>query len=257
QLLLLGELSGNDDISDFIAGDLLDVQIVVMTDYMSSRELTAFKEKLYHLKETHMPDEATMHITGTTVLWANMDTQVSTTQLLSLVLITGFLAVFLPLVFGSVRLGLVAMLINIIPLAVTLGCMSLLGIKINIATALIGGISLGVVVDDTIHFVTRITQNIRNGYTTPEAVDEAIQSIGKSIVRTTLILVVGFSCMATSNFLPTAHFGIFISLSILLALILDLVCLPLLLKTFPWLTRNLFNNSTIQSANYVLPKSID
>ena len=150
----------------------------------------------------------------------------SQTQFFSLMLITGFLAVFLPLIFGSIRLGVIGLLINIIPLAVTLGCMSLLDIKINIATALIGGISLGVVVDDTIHLIFRIKLNIQNGYSTDNAVDDALQSIGKSIVRTTLILVVSFSCMATSNFLPTAHFGIFISLSIFLALILDSIYLP-------------------------------
>jgi len=265
QLLLLGELSGNDDIGDLVAGDLMDVQIIAMTNYMSSRELNIFKEKIHHLKEMSLPDEVTMQITGTTVLWANMDTQVSTTQFLTLLLLGGFLAIFLPLIFGSFRLGIVGMLVNIIPLAVTLGCMSLLGLKINIATALIGGISLGVVVDDTIHFITRIIQNKRKGYSTAESVDEARQSIGKSIVRTTLILVVGFSCMATSNFLPTAHFGIFISLSIALALFLDLICLPVLLKTFPWLTQNQVveasskssENSSIDSGNLVTPKQVD
>ena len=140
---------------------------------------------------------------------------------------------FLPLIFGSIRLGMIGLLINILPLAVTLGCMSLLDIKINIATALIGGISLGVVVDDTIHLISRIKLNLQNGHSIAHAVDDALQSVGKSIVRTTLILVVGFSCMATSNFLPTAHFGIFISLSIFLALVLDLIYLPALLKAFP------------------------
>ena len=237
QLLLLGELSGNDDLTDFIDQGSGDVQIIAMTDYMSSDELNMFKDNLYNLKQLHLPDGASMRITGTTVLWANMDTQVSQTQFFSLMLITGFLAVFLPLIFGSIRLGVIGLLINIIPLAVTLGCMSLLDIKINIATALIGGISLGVVVDDTIHLISRIKLNIQNGYSTDNAVDDALQSIGKSIVRTTLILVVGFSCMATSNFLPTAHFGIFISLSIFLALILDLIYLPSLLKTFPRLAK--------------------
>jgi predicted RND superfamily exporter protein len=238
QLLLLGELSGNDDISDFIVEGSTDVQIIAMTIYMSSRKLTAFKNKLYELKEAHLPVGASMQITGTTVLWANMDSQVSHTQFLTLILLTGFLAVFLPVIFGSIRLGLVGLLINTIPLAVTLGCMSLLDIKINIATALIGGISIGVVVDDTIHLISRIIFNRRNGYSIDNAIDEALQSIGKSIMRTTLILVIGFSCMATSEFLPTAHFGIFISLSMVLALILDIVYLPALLKTFPWLARN-------------------
>ena len=235
QLLLLGELSGNDDLSDFITEGSGDVQIIAMTDYMSSSELNTFKQTLYKLKQTHLAEGVSMRITGTTVLWANMDSQVSQTQFLTLILITGFLAIFLPLIFGSIRLGMIGLLINIIPLAVTLGCMSLLDIKINIATALIGGISLGVVVDDTIHLISRIMLNKKNGYSTHKAVDNALQSVGKSIVRTTLILVAGFSCMATSKFLPTAHFGIFISLSIFLALILDLVYLPRLIKSIPGL----------------------
>lgn len=233
QLILLGELSGNDDLADLLETGGEDIQLVVMTHYMSSDELRAFKNKLINIKNARLPSYIKMNITGTTTLWANMDTQVSKTQFLSLATITLFLAIFLPMIFRSVKLGLIGLLVNLVPLAVTLGCMSLLGIKINMATALIGGISLGVVVDDTIHFITRIVQNKRLNLSDPEAIDEAIKSVGKSIVRTTLILVVGFSCMATSQFLPTAHFGIFISLSIILALILDLICLPALLKTFP------------------------
>ena len=70
QLLLLGELSGNDDLTDFIAPGSTDVQIIAMTDYMSSRELNSFKDKLYNLKRLHLPDGVSMKITGTTVLWA-------------------------------------------------------------------------------------------------------------------------------------------------------------------------------------------
>ncbi len=231
QLLLLGELSGNDDLADFVIEGSAEVQLVAMTHYMSSRELASFSQNLDMLKKTHLPDNVTMKITGTTTLWANMDTEVSQTQFLSLVLIGLFLALFLPVIFGSIKLGFVGLVINIFPLAVTLGCMSLLDIKINIATALIGGITLGVVVDDTIHFITRFIQNSQNGQDAQDAVDDALQSIGSSIVKTTCIIVVGFSCMATSEFLPTAHFGIFISLSIVLALILDLIYLPALLRT--------------------------
>jgi predicted RND superfamily exporter protein len=208
-----------------------------MTHYMSSRELKAFRKKLQRLQKRYLPAGASMTITGTTTLWANMDTQVSQTQFVSLLFITVFLALFLPLIFGNLRLGMVGLLVNVIPLAVTLGCMSLLGIKINMATALIGGISLGLIVDDTIHFICRVIHNKQQGSTIGQAVDEAARTIGNSIFRTSLILVVGFSCMATSQFLPTAHFGIFISLSIVLALFLDLICLPVLLKAFPQLVQ--------------------
>jgi len=236
QLILLGELSGNDDLTDLLETSGEDIQLVVMTQYMSSDELQAFKSKLIEIKQANLPADIKINITGTTTLWANMDTQVSKTQFLSLTIITLFLVIFLPLIFRSIKLGLIGLAINVIPLAVTLGCMSLLDIKINMATALIGGISLGVVVDDTIHFITRVVQNRQLNLSNTDAVDEAIKSVGKSIVQTTLILVLGFSCMATSEFLPTAHFGIFISLSILLALILDLICLPTVLKMFPKIT---------------------
>jgi predicted RND superfamily exporter protein len=208
-----------------------------MTHYMSSRELQTFRENIHRLQKRYLPAGATMSITGTTTLWANMDTQVSQTQFVSLLFITIFMAIFLPLIFGSIRLGLTGLLVNVIPLAVTLGCMSLLGIKINMATALIGGISLGLIVDDTIHFICRVIHNKQNGAATGQAVDEAARTIGNSIIRTSLILVIGFSCMATSQFLPTAHFGIFISLAIVLALFLDLICLPAVLKAFPQLVQ--------------------
>ena len=166
QLLLMGELSGNDDLADLMTRGGGNVQLVVMTDYMSSRELGEFKKILHGLEKRYLPPEVTMSVTGTTTLWANMDSQVSRTQLLSLITISVFLAIFLPLIFGSIRLGLVGLLVNVLPLAATLGCMSLLGIKINIATALIGGISLGIVVDDTIHLISRILQSRRDGFST-------------------------------------------------------------------------------------------
>jgi predicted RND superfamily exporter protein len=205
---------------------------------MSSRELDAFKEKIFELRNQFLHKNIEMNFTGTTTLWANMDTQVSNTQFHSLLFITLFLLILLPMIFGSLKLGLIGLAVNVLPLAITLGCMSFLEIKINIATALIGGISMGVVVDDTIHFITRIIQNQKSGQNINEAVNNSIQTIGKSIIYTTVILIAGFSCMATSEFLPSAHFGIFISLSIFMALLLDLFCVPALLNSFPKLTKH-------------------
>lgn len=88
-----------------------------------------------------------------------MDEDVTHTQIGSLVFIGLFLAVFLPLIFRSLNLGLVGLAINLLPLCVALGTMALFGIKINMATALVGGMSLGVVVDDTIHLLSAIMRS--------------------------------------------------------------------------------------------------
>ncbi len=229
QLLLLGELSNNDDIDDFLPRNKRQAQIVALTPYLSSRELDGFKQKIHALQQHYLPDGVRLTVTGTTVLWANMDTQVSRTQLVSLLGIGSFLVVFLMLLLRSFKLGLIGILVNAIPLAITLGTMGWLGIKINMATAIIGGISLGIVVDDTIHFLSGVRNRLHRGIALETAIQQTMKTVGRSILMTSIILIGGFSCMATSEFLPSAHFGIFISLSIALALILDVVIVPALL----------------------------
>lgn len=232
QLLLLGELSNNDDIEDFLLRDKTQAQIVALTSYMSTKELATFENKVQRLRQQYLPDDLELVITGTTVLWANMDSQVSRTQLVSLVGVGTFLVVFLIVIFKSLRLGVIGIIVNALPLAITLGVMGWLGVKINMATAIIGGISLGVVVDDTIHFITRFKNGLRNGLDFEESVKETLKTVGTSIIATSIILIGGFSCMASSDFLPSAHFGIFISLSIAIALLLDLFLLPALLSLY-------------------------
>ena len=232
QLLLLGELSNNDDIDDFLLRSKRQAQIVALTPYMSSRKLDEFKQQVYDLKNRILPAQIELVITGTTVLWANMDTQVSHTQLVSLIAIASFLVVFLMVLFRSFKLGLIGILVNALPLAITLGVMGWLDIKINMATAIIGGISLGIVVDDSIHFISGIRSRLNQGILLEEAIQQTMKTVGNSILMTSIILIGGFSCMATSNFLPSAHFGIFISLAIAIALVLDVFIVPALLLLF-------------------------
>ena len=229
QLLLLGELSNNDDIDDFLLSSKRQAQIVALTPYMSSLELESFKKQVYDLQKQLLPSQIELVITGTTVLWANMDTQVSHTQLVSLIGITSFLIVFLIVLFRSFKLGLIGILVNALPLAITLGVMGWLGIKINMATAIIGGISLGIVVDDSIHFLSGIRSRLNQGILLEDAISQTMKTVGSSILMTSVILIGGFSCMATSEFLPSAHFGIFISLAIAIAFFLDVIIVPALL----------------------------
>jgi len=230
QLLFLGELSANDDLDDLLLKNKSKLQILVLTPYMSSKELETFRAQVSKLKDQYLPRELNVYVTGTTVLWANMDKQVSNTQLYSLGGISVFLLVLFIGLYRSYRLVIVALLVNALPLAITLGVMGLVGVKINIATALIGGITLGVVVDDTIHLFSRIKYFLNRGQGIALAVENAIRHVGKSIINTTVIVAGGFACLATSSFLPSAQFGVFVTLAITIALVLDLYIAPILIN---------------------------
>lgn len=230
QLKLLAEISGNDDINDFLPNTDGGLQIIALTPYMSSKELEHFREYIQELSRECFLGKVDIAVTGTTVLWANMDRQIARTQLLSIVAMSLTLMVLLPVIFGSLRVGLLGVLINILPLGFVLGIMGLLDISINMATAVIGGISIGVVVDDTIHIMMRAGQLYRQGLDWEEAVDTAVATVGTSVLMTSVILITGFISMSTSFFLPTSQLGIFISVSVGIALYIDLFIMPIIVK---------------------------
>src|SRR5262249_14270312 len=155
QLQLMAELGGNDDLPNFITEDRRTMQAVAMTPYLSSKELESLKDRIRAAARAVLPDDVDVNVTGTTVQWANMDKEISWTQMSSLYIIAAVFLVLLPVIFKSWTLGVVGVVINSLPMLITFGVMGLLNIKINLATALIGGVAIGATVDSTIFFINR------------------------------------------------------------------------------------------------------
>src|SRR5204863_5275904 len=137
--------------------------------------------------------------------------------------------VLLPILFRSVRLGLLGIVINGLPLAMTFGLMGLLGSRLNMATALIGGVAIGSTVDSTLFFINRFQAELAGGRPWLAAIEAAVLGVGDGILITTGILAGGFLCMTVSSFRPTADFGIFTCFTILTGAFLDIVIDPILL----------------------------
>ena len=233
QILQAADMTGNQDIDDFISPDRRQIQIMALTGYLSSKELLSLKTEIQEAaSECFTNGDVSLLVTGTTSLWAGMDKHISDMQLQSILIVFCFMAFFLPIIFKSLRLGILGLVINFLPVSIALGVMALYGIKVNIATALIGSIAFGVVVDDTIHFITRLNNNRVQGLTIQESITDTLEIIGHSIITTTLILVGSFITLSSSSFLPISHFGIFIAFSVSLALYLDVFILPLLAGYF-------------------------
>lgn len=125
----------------------------------------------------------------------------------------------------------ITLLINLLPLVSVAGFMSLAGIDLKISTAIVFIISFGIAVDDSIHFLSRFRREVRN-YPVPEALRRTYLSTGKAIVLTSLILCSGFLTLCLSDFLSTFYIGLLISLTLLFALLADMVLLPALLLQF-------------------------
>jgi predicted RND superfamily exporter protein len=107
--------------------------------------------------------------------------------------------------------------------------MGLLDIPLNIATAPVAAIALGIAIDDTIHFLVRFKREFNRGRNYSKAIENTLRSVGKPILVTTIVLTAGFCIFLFSNFQPTQNLGVLISFAVVSAVFADLIVLPVLL----------------------------
>lgn len=142
-----------------------------------------------------------------------------------------FAAVFVLLAayLRSCRLLLAAIAANVAPVLATLGVMGLAGIRLDVATVTIAAVVLGLVVDDTVHFVCRLRREQAHGACPADAIRETLRTTGSSMVMTTIVLGAGFSVLAMAQIKSVIWFGLLLALAMVAAMIADLALLPALL----------------------------
>ena len=128
------------------------------------------------------------------------------------------------------RLALVAVIPNVIPILIVNGMMGWLGLRINMGAAMIAAVSMGLSIDGSIHYLLAYRRERRAGAGVREALRQVQQTVGRAMVFSTLSLIMGFSALATSPFIPTVYFGTLVSLSMLCTLIGTLLWLPMLVQ---------------------------
>ena len=147
----------------------------------------------------------------------------------------GLAIVIIGILFGfllrSVKMIFLVLIPNILPLLFIAGIMGLTGIDLKISTAIIFIISFGIAVDDSIHFLSRFRREVQK-HTVEEALRRTYLTTGKAIVVTSLILAAGFLTLCSSDFLGTFYIGLLIAVTLLVALLADLLLLPVLLMWF-------------------------
>jgi predicted RND superfamily exporter protein len=133
-------------------------------------------------------------------------------------------------VFKNPILAAIGLVPSVLPVFVTLGTLGWLGVPLNMGAAVIAAFSMGLSVDATVHYIVDFQRARRQGLAFREALDAAQQSAGRAAFFATLALVIGFSALCTSEFVPTIYFGALTAITMLFGLAGNLVVLPLLLR---------------------------
>lgn len=172
-------------------------------------------------------------ITGTTLLFIEGNKYLIINLRQSLLIAIVLIAIIMALLFRNIRMIVLSIITNLIPLAITGALMGYMGIPLKPSTALIFSIAFGISVDDSIHFLAKYRQELfgRN-FNVVEAVRHSIQETGASMFYTSIVLFSGFIIFAFSNFGGTVMLGILTSTTLLIAMITNLIVLPSLLVTF-------------------------
>jgi len=188
--------------------------------------LKTITDDLMHMID---PNVATVQLSNLMVLYNNMLQSLFNSQItmISLVLLIIFLMFFI--LFRSLKLTLIALTVNVIPIGMVFGFMGWLHIPLDIMTITIAAIAMGIGVDDTIHYIHRFKVEFAKDNFYYFTMHRTNTSIGNALYYTTLTVVIGFSILTLSNLIPTIYFGLLTMLVMIAALISNLILLPKLL----------------------------
>ena len=169
--------------------------------------------------------------TGLFVLLTYLIESLMGDQLSSFLIAAAAIVILMTIAYRSLTLGLILLIPNLFPIVLVIGTMGWIGLPINIATAMIASVSMGLTVDSSIHYLAGYTDaRRRRGLSFSAALKETHQGVGLALVFANVALVAGFSVLALSHFIPLVYFGILVSVAMLGGLLGNLVLLPLLLR---------------------------
>ncbi|WP_180920346.1 efflux RND transporter permease subunit [Vibrio parahaemolyticus] len=233
QYLLLYEMSlpYGLDLNNQINVDKSSIKMVLTVANLGSVELVDLENRIYQWFAEHAPQYQVV-ASSPSLMFAhigetNMASMLSTLPI-TLVLISALLIFAL----RSVRLGLISLMPNIAPAVIGFGLWALMSGEINLGLSVVVTLTLGIVVDDAVHFLSKYQRARREGQTAEQAVRYAFHTVGRALWITTVVLVAGFSVLAMSSFRLNADMGQLSAIVIFIALVVDFLFLPTLLMLF-------------------------
>ena len=177
--------------------------------------------------------EDQIQVTGLAVLYNNMLQSLFSSQIKSLGIVFTVIGFMMLLIFRSIKITLIALAPNLITAGSVLGLLGFLNIPLDIMTITVAAISVGMAVDNTIHYLYRYKIEVRNkDLSNDQRILNSHETVGRAVFYTATTIAAGFSIFALSNFTPTVLFGLFTAFALMVSFFASLTLLPFLLKFF-------------------------
>ena len=242
---ILSYLSNQQEDSDFLSsfvdstGQVMRVSL--KTADLGSKKMDSLITNIIEprIDQVFGETSATTSVTGSSLLFVKGNKFLIENLRFSLILAFIIIAGIMALLFANVRMIIISMIPNLIPLLLTAGIMGFFGIPLKPSTVLIFSIAFGISVDDSIHFLAKYRQELfANKFFVPVAISHSIRETGASMVYTSIVLFFGFVIFVFSDFGGTVALGLLTSLTLMFAMLTNLTVLPALLMVFDSGKRN-------------------
>lgn len=233
QYLLLYEMSlpYGLDLNNQLNHDKSASRIMVRLDDMSATEIMNFDESVHNWWQKHnkqyQVEGASTSLMFTHIVERAINSMVEGTLAAFLLI-----ALILMIALKSFKLGLISLIPNILPICLGLGLWTVLNGEIGMSFAIVVVLTLGIIVDDTVHFLSKYQYARENlGMNNAQALEQSFKTVGIALTITTLALVIGFAVLSMSGFARNADMGLMAAITVMLALVVDLLVLPALLHS--------------------------
>lgn len=218
-------------ITPFVSIDSDEARITLrVKDSMKDLRRKELLEKIHNdlTGKLEIPEDK-LEMTGLLVLYNNMLQSLFSSQIETLGVVMLGIALMLLVLFRSLSLAVIGIIPNILAASIILGLMGLLDIPLDMMTITIAAITLGIAVDNSIHYIYRFREEYKQSGDYLETMHYCHANIGRAVFYTAITIIVGFSIMVMSNFIPTIYFGLLTALAMFIALLAALTLLPKLI----------------------------
>ena len=229
QELLLFENSGSDDLEDVVDSQFSTARFTLRVPFINAVYYPPFIAQVETSFNEALQGRAVVEATGMTTVMTRTITAVMTSMTRSYIIALLVITPLMIFLLGSFRTGLLSMVPNLFPIIVTLGLMGWLDFPIDAFTLMIGCIAIGLAVDDTIHFMHNFQRYYSASGDAPWAVHETLQTTGRALFFTSLVLSAGFFIYMFSSMQNIFHFGLLTGFCILTAFLADVLLAPALM----------------------------